>query len=203
MLVITLQYILIAELVVLIFWTGYLFSLPGFTRSKEGPRRIISRGFVRFLDLQAVFVSSGFWLSVGCAWWYYASDWLLNLLPTILLGIATLPVVARFLQKVTLHAIILYASFIIPLIWVFMIIYAMEFSAVVYPFAIFLATALVLGVIQRVSPRSQQALNRVFLERRKVFEKCFTPPFFALLTVVALVELLFQLQGLSLLMPFA
>ncbi len=203
MLIITLQYVLFATFVVLIFWTGYLVSVPGVSQSKEGPHRVISRGFVRFLDLQAVFVISGFWLSVGPAWVYYAPDWRLNLLPTIILGICTILVVARFIQKVTPHSIILYVSFLFPLICAFAIIYAMEFSAVVYPFVIFLATAIVLGVIQRISPRAQQVLSRILLERRSLYEKCFTATIFAILTVITVVELLFQLQGLSLLMPLA
>lgn len=201
MIFITLQYVLFATLVGLVLWCGYFVSFPAIEREKEVPFHKMGKGVVHSIELlQVICVVVGWW-SVPFSFLYYAADWIINLLPTILLGCYTIVVVANLTRRLTPHVLIAYGSFIGPFLGALGAITSLDLTILVIPFFIFLATLAGMELARRRSPRANTFLDQVLVEKVKFYRWCTSVWFTGILIIVMLVELLFQLEGLSLLKP--
>ncbi|MHA1731642.1 MAG: hypothetical protein ACTSU5_06845 [Promethearchaeota archaeon] len=199
---VTLQYILVAVLVLDLLWTAYLVAFPAASKIPEDPDNLVAKGYISTVQTVSVYILVIAWWSVAFSWAYMWGDALINLVPTIIVGASTVPIVARIIKELTARDLLLWVALITSTIVVLVIIDTKtDLAWALLPIAVHIVVALILGIVPRVKPGAGEFLGKRIFASPSFYVKATDTRFYLVLDVVALVEFLFQVPGFSILTP--
>ncbi|GAB4328593.1 MAG: hypothetical protein Kow0069_35840 [Promethearchaeota archaeon] len=203
MIFVTMQWVLLFSVPLLLLWSIYLVAWPAASREVEDHPHPAVRGFVHVLTLLEWFVAAtGTW-SFAFSLYYMRNEVALNLVPGAVVLALALHSTCRLVRRVTPHSLLLHSAFLVPLFAVLVLVDQLDdLSLVVVPFAAFFAAAFVLEVPRRTSRKAEGWLDSPLLERPGFYLRVTDTRLFLALLAVSLVEVLFQVEGFSLLDPF-